>query len=175
MNRQHDVNIEELPRRTPAGQAFTELVLEVAWLGGIFSDAGERLASRADQSLARWVVLAAVADAPATVASIARRRRIARQAVQRVASLLVQDGLAAYIPNPADRRAQLLELTPRGGAVLQTIEQAQKMWADELGAELGEAKLRDLTAVIAAIRQAVTARKLPGTPHRRRNLRVDTP
>jgi DNA-binding MarR family transcriptional regulator len=174
MNRQHDVNIAALPRRTPAGQAFTELVLEVAWLGGIFGDAGERLASQADQSLARWVVLEAIADAPATVASIARRRRIARQAVQRVAHLLVHDGLAAYVTNPADRRAQLLELTPSGGVALRTIATAQKVWADGLGAELGEAKLRELAAAIAAIRKAVSARKLPGAAHPRRRLRVDT-
>jgi DNA-binding MarR family transcriptional regulator len=173
VNRQHDVNIEGLPRRTPAGEAFTELVLEVAWLGGIFSDAGERLASRANQSLARWVVLEAVADAPATVASIARRRGIARQAVQRVAHLLVRDGLATYITNPVDRRAQLLELTPRGGMVLQTIAKAQKGWADGLGAELGEAKLREVAAAIGTIRKAVSARKLGGAAHRRHSLRVE--
>ena len=160
--------MSRLPRRTPAGEAFTDLVLEVAWLGGMFTEAGERLALLADQSLARWVVLDAVSDAPATVAGIARRRRIARQAVQRVADLLVQDGLAAYIPNPGDRRAQLLELMPRGGEALETIAKAQKAWADGLGAELGKAKLREVAAAIRTIREAVGARGLPGTLRRRR-------
>jgi DNA-binding MarR family transcriptional regulator len=168
MNRQHDVNIAPLPRRTPAGEAFTDLVLEVAWLAGIFTDAGERLASLADQSLARWVVLEAVATAPASVARIARRRPIARQAVQRIANLLVQDELAAYVPNPSDRRAQLLELTPRGRAALQTIAAAQKAWADGLGAELGEAKLREVTSVIASIRDAVGASDLLAATRGRR-------
>jgi DNA-binding MarR family transcriptional regulator len=155
-------------RRTPGGNALTDLVIEVAWLGRIFTAAGESLASVADQSLARWVILDAIEDQPATVAQVARRRGIARQAVQRVADLLVRDGLAAYAPNPTDRRAQLLQPTPLGRDVLHTISVAQKAWADALGDEIGAAKLQEATALVAAIRHAVTARELPGRPSRRR-------
>src|SRR5262245_28041524 len=111
--RQHDVNPVR-PPRTEAGDAFTDLVLEVAWLGGIFTATGEALARLGDQSLARWVILDAIEDRPSTVAQVARRRGIARQAVQRVADLLVRDGLAAYEPNPRHRRARLLRPTERG-------------------------------------------------------------
>src|SRR5262245_28571826 len=105
--RQHVVKSPVRPPRTAAGDAFTELVLEVAWLGGIFTAAGEALARVGGQTLARWVILDAVEDGPATVAEIARRRGIARQAVQRVADVLARDGLVAYAPNPRHRRAQL--------------------------------------------------------------------
>jgi DNA-binding MarR family transcriptional regulator len=165
-NRQHVVNGAERVARSPAGDAFTSLVLEVAWLGGLFTAAGESLARVAGQSLARWVVLDAVADAPATVADVARRRRIARQAVQRVADLLVRDGLAVYQANPAHRRAQLLEPTQLGHEVLHGISVVQKAWADELGAEIGAEPLTRLAAEIAAIRGAVSARPLPGPAHR---------
>jgi hypothetical protein len=37
---------------------------------------------------------------------------LARQGVQRLADVLVRDGLAVYEPNPAHRRAKLLRLTP---------------------------------------------------------------
>ncbi|HEY3062107.1 MAG TPA: MarR family transcriptional regulator [Chloroflexota bacterium] len=168
-DRQHDVNLTVRPARSPAGESFTHLVLEVAWLGGLFTAAGESLARLADQTLARWIVLDAVADQPATVAQVARRRGIARQAVQRVADLLVRDGLAVYLPNPADRRAQLLQPTSRGRDVLHTISVAQKAWADALGAEIGEAKLNQLAADIAWVRQAVGARPLPGPGRRRRS------
>lgn len=144
-------------------------MLEVAWLGGLFTAAGQALARLANQSLARWVVLDAVADQPATVAQVARRRGIARQAVQRVADLLVRDGLALYVPNPADRRADMLQPTSRGREVLHTISVAQKAWADALGAELGRVRLTQLTAEVAAIRQAVSARPLPGPARRRRS------
>jgi len=165
------VDVSERLARSPAGEAFTQLVLEVAWLGSLFTAAGESLARLADQSLARWVVLDAVADQPATVAQVARRRGIARQAVQRVADLLVRDGLAVYVPNPADRRAQLLQPTPRGRDALHTISVVQKTWADALGAEIGEAKLNQLAADIARVRQAVGARPLPG-PGRHRPSRT---
>jgi DNA-binding MarR family transcriptional regulator len=168
-DRQHVVNLIERPARSPAGDAFTDLVLEVAWLGGLFTAAGESLARVADQSLARWVVLDAVANQPATVAQVARRRGIARQAVQRVADLLVRDALAEYLPNPVDRRAQLFQPTPQGSEALFAIAIAQKVWADDLGAEIGEARVEQLTAEVAAVRQLVSAKPRPGPSKRRRS------
>jgi DNA-binding MarR family transcriptional regulator len=149
------------PRRTAAGDAFTQLILEVAGLGILFTAAGESLAAVGDQTLARWVILDFVEDRPSTVAEIARRRGIARQAVQRVADLLEGEGLVAYQANPNHRRAKLLRPTPRGRKVLRVISLQQKAWADALGAEIGEAKLRTLTKAIEQIR-AVTSRGLPG-------------
>jgi len=80
--RQHDVNRSTVlvrpagpvrPARTAAGDAFTDLVVEVAWLGGIFTSIGEALGRLGGQTLARWVILDAIEDGPATVAQIARR------------------------------------------------------------------------------------------------------
>jgi DNA-binding MarR family transcriptional regulator len=156
-NRQHDVNGPARPPRTPAGEAFTDLVLEVAWLGGIFTAKGEALAKLADQTLARWVILDAIEEGPATVAQIARRRGIARQAVQRVADLLERDGLASYEVNPGHRRAKLLRPTSKGRQALRTISTAQKEWADALGEEIGEAKLKRAKRLIEEIRRTVTA------------------
>jgi DNA-binding MarR family transcriptional regulator len=160
--RQHVVNAPTRPPRTTAGDAFTDLVLEVAWLGGIFTAKGEALARLGDQTLARWVILDAIEDAPATVAQIARRRGIARQAVQRVADVLERDGLVAYEPNPGHRRAKLLRPTAQGRKVLRAISIAQKAWADELGRAIGEVKLRRAKALIADIRRTVTAPDSPG-------------
>jgi DNA-binding MarR family transcriptional regulator len=149
------------PKRTPAGDAFTQLVLEVAWLGGLFTAAGESLAKVGKQTLARWVILDAIEDKPSTVAEVARRRGIARQAVQRVSDLLEREGLAAYEPNPQHRRAKLLRPTPRGRRVLHAISVEQKAWADALGAQIGEAKLRTLRKSIEQIRRATSSRGLP--------------
>lgn len=150
------------PPRTPAGDAFTQLVLEVAVLGGLFTAAGESLAATGDQTLARWVILDFVEDQPSTVAQIARRRGIARQAVQRVADLLESEGLVAYVENPNHRRAKLLRPTPRGRKVLRGISIHQKAWADALGGQIGEAKVRTVTRAIEQIRRAVTSKGLPG-------------
>jgi DNA-binding MarR family transcriptional regulator len=175
--RQHVVNQKTRPERTPAGDAFTDLVLEVAWLGGIFTAAGESLAKLADQTLARWVILDAIEDRPSTVAQIARRRGIARQAVQRVADLLDREGLAAYATNPDHRRARLLQPTPEGQAVLRTISVAQKAWADDLGRQIGQADLKRATALIEEVRRTTLAWGMPGhreTQRRARRARAET-
>jgi DNA-binding MarR family transcriptional regulator len=152
--RQHVVN-DAAPERTPAGDALTDLVMQVVRLIRDFTTVGEALARPAGQTLARWLVLEAVQDQPATVAEIARRMHLARQGVQRLADVLVRDGLAVYEPNPAHRRAKLLRLTPQGRSALRTIQAAQKTWADALGAELGEADLRQASAVLDRVLEAV--------------------
>lgn len=91
-----------------------------------------------------------------TVAQIARGWGYARQSVQRVADVLVKEGIGAYEENPGHRRAQLLRLTPRGRSALRTIQAAQRSWADALGADIGEADLRRASAVLDRVLQAVT-------------------
>src|SRR5215211_5707497 len=152
--RQHVVN-DGPPARTPAGDALTDLVMQVVRLIRDFTVVGEALAKPAGQTLARWLVLEAVQDEPATVAQIARRMHLARQGVQRLADVLARDGLAVYEPNPAHRRAKLLRLTPQGRSALRTVQAAQTAWADALGAELGEADLREASAVLDRVLEAI--------------------
>jgi len=158
--RQHAVKGPARPTRTSAGDAFTSFVVQVARLGGDFTATGEKLAALGGQTLARWVVLDAAEDGPASVAQIARGRGMARQSVQRVADLLVRDGLAVYEENPVHQRAKLLAPTPRGRRALRTISTAQKAWADALGVEIGEAELRRLSTTLERI-QRVTSRNKP--------------
>jgi DNA-binding MarR family transcriptional regulator len=166
--RQHAVNVEAPPPTgTPAGEAFTALLGQVIGLTRRFTTIGEALAKPAGQTLARWLVLEAVDGAPATVAQIARGLHLARQSVQRLADLLVRDGLAAYEDNPAHRRAKLVRLTPQGRAALRTIQTAQRAWADALGGEIGEADLRQAGVVLDRVLQAVRRPELsPGRPGR---------
>jgi DNA-binding MarR family transcriptional regulator len=154
--RQHAVNdAPSPPSRTPAGDVFTALILKVVWLGSLFTTAGEALAKPAGQTLARWLVLEEIQHGPASVAQVARRMGLARQSVQRLADVLVEGGFAAYEDNPAHRRAKLVRMTPDGRAALDKIQAAQRAWADALGAELGEADLRQASAVIDRAIQAI--------------------
>src|ERR687891_381296 len=85
-----------------------------------------------------------------------------RQGVQRLADLLVRDGLAAYEDNPAHRRAKLLRITPQGRTALRTIQAAQVAWADALGAKIGEEELRQASILLDRVLQAVS-RDAPDT------------
>lgn len=80
---------------------------------------------------------------------------LARQSVQRTADRLVAEGLAAYLGNPADRRADLLRMTRRGRKALRKIEKAQYVWANRLGKGVGEQGLTAAQDVLDRIAAAI--------------------
>jgi DNA-binding MarR family transcriptional regulator len=137
--------------RSSAGESVAQLAVRVLRLEGLLTAAGDALAAPTGQSSARWRVLAAVEDAPRTVAQIARAWSLARQSVQRVADLLARDGLVAYEENPEHRRAKLVRLTAKGEATLHEIQAAQRRWADELGERLVERDLQTVNRILSDI------------------------
>jgi DNA-binding MarR family transcriptional regulator len=148
--------------RTSAGDALSELVVQVFRLDGLLTATGDSLAQPAGQTSARWRVLATVDDGPATVAQVARAWGLARQSVQRVADMLVEERFCRYDENPGHRRAQFLRITSRGRRALRTIQAAQRTWADAMGAEIGEADLRRANAVLARAIRALDSRQPQG-------------
>jgi len=146
--------------------------LQIFRLNGLLLATGDVLTRPTGQTSARWQVLGSAEDAPVTVAQIARGMGLARQSVQRVADLLVRDRLAVYRDNPHHRRARLLALTPRGRAVLRRIQEAQRVWADAIGAEVGEAELGQASRVLERLLHALAgrrgARAAPGRARPRR-------
>ncbi len=130
------------------GEAFDGLLHRVVALNRLFGAAGEALARPAGQTLARYLVLREAQGEGASVAEIARRLRLARQGVQRVADALVDEGLAAYAENPRHRRAKLVTLTDRGRSALDQIAAAQRVWTCRLGEQLGSDKLAQLNALL---------------------------
>jgi DNA-binding MarR family transcriptional regulator len=131
------------PQHTAAGAALTELVLTSFRLHARLMEAAQTMAAYGDISAAWWQVLGGVLDQPRTLADIGRRMGVTRQGVRRVADLLVQRGLAEYVPNPAHRRAHLLACTESGYWAIRRISLAQAPWANHIGAEIGEARLRE--------------------------------
>ncbi|WP_406862245.1 MarR family transcriptional regulator [Streptomyces sp. HUAS MG47] len=117
--------------------ALSRTALAVFRLNGQFLSVSERLAEPAGLTAAWWQVLGAVLPEPLPVAGIARVMGITRQSVQRIADLLVREGLAAYEPNPAHRRAKLLTPTPEGRAAIDRIDPGHAELAARLMSELG--------------------------------------
>lgn len=145
-----------MPRRTPAGDALTALVLPAFELNGEFLAAAEDMTRPVGLTPAWWQVLGATLDEALPVAEIARRvgLGLARQSVQRVADLLVERGWARFSDNPAHRRAKLLEPTEAGRAAVGRLAEAQHAWADAVGAEVGEDELR---RTFASMRRIIAA------------------
>ncbi|MFD3571207.1 MarR family winged helix-turn-helix transcriptional regulator [Streptomyces sp. NPDC058671] len=117
--------------------ALSRTALGVFRLNGQFLAVSEKLAGPAGLTAAWWQVLGAVLPEPLPVAGIARVMGITRQSVQRIADLLVREGLAAYEPNPAHRRAKLLAPTEAGRAAIRRVDPGHAELAARLLRELG--------------------------------------
>jgi DNA-binding MarR family transcriptional regulator len=139
----------------PEQRLLSGTALAIFRLNGQFLGLADELAGPAGLTAARWQVLGAVLDTPLPVAGIARAMGITRQSVQRIADLLVDQGLAEYVPNPSHRRAKLVRPTGEGYEAVRRIDpghaEAAKRLADELGPDEWARTLEALTRLSAAL------------------------
>ena len=136
-------------------EAFALVVADIFDAAGVLRRDGERTASAAGQTQARWQLLSVVSDGDWTVPMAADRLGNSRQAVQRIANELVDVGLAAFVDNPRHRRSPFLQLTDAGRQVLDAItakaERRHRVLLTKLDdIDLAEVRtaLRRLTAVV---------------------------
>jgi DNA-binding MarR family transcriptional regulator len=93
------------------------LLAEVYELAGRSRRQSDIEAAAFGSTAARWLAMSAIAEHPMTVASIARRLGLARQAVHRVVVDLVAQGHVRKLANPDHSRSELVTLTPQGRAI----------------------------------------------------------
>lgn len=142
---------------TSAGVAVTDLILETFRFNGRLLAAGDRLTADQGLTSARWQVLGAIQDAPASVAQIARDMGLTRQAVQRLANELAADGFVAFADNPQHRRAKLVRLTETGTKSLRTVMRRQTAWSNQLAEGIAAKDLHKALAVIRTLRGRLDA------------------
>jgi DNA-binding MarR family transcriptional regulator len=118
---------------------------------------GEELARPSGMTGASWQVLAAVLRTPLSVADIAREIGVTRQSVQRIADLLVTEGLAGYQPNPRHRRAKLLAPTSAGRDAIRRIAPGHAAFATRLAGELGVATIEETLAAVRRLSEVLEA------------------
>ncbi|MGP3912785.1 MarR family winged helix-turn-helix transcriptional regulator [Nonomuraea sp. 10N515B] len=131
------------------------LALGAFRLNGQFLQIAEGLARPAGMTAAWWQVLGAVLREPLPVAGIARVMGMTRQGVQRIADLLVERGLAEYRPNPAHRRAKLLQPTAAGREAISKIVPGHQELADRLVGELGLEQARQCLEALQRLSAAL--------------------
>jgi DNA-binding MarR family transcriptional regulator len=131
--------------------SFTRFAESLFRLNGLMIAAGETITRPIGQSSARWQVLGGLGYGPRTVADIARSIGHARQSVQRVADLLIGEGLVVQRDKPNDRRTVLLELTHEGKAVLGAIYKGQLAWSNRITKGLTDKQLDALAAALGKI------------------------
>lgn len=138
-----------------AAEALTDLVLTTFHLNGRFLEIADALAAPAGLTAARWQVVGAVLRRPQTVAGIARTMGLARQSVQRIADLLVADGFAEYVDNPAHKRARLLTPTERTREAIPQISARQFEWATGVVERIDADDLRRAVEVLHRVARAL--------------------
>ena len=149
---------------TPAGAQLEEIVLQTFPFHGRILEAAEQLARPAGLTAARWQVLGAVLHEPLTVSGVARAMGLTRQSVQRLADLLVEQGLAEYRPNPAHRRAKLLVATPAGLDAVRAIHEPVVAWAATVTAGIDAVELRAMLDTMRRLTAAIERTPVPGAP-----------
>ncbi|WP_245733798.1 MarR family winged helix-turn-helix transcriptional regulator [Lentzea jiangxiensis] len=140
--------------RTEAGDVLTDVVMRTFRLYGAFLDAAEVMTKPVGLTAAWWQVLGAVLREPLSVSGVAREMGLARQSVQRIADLLVDKGLAEYLPNPAHARAKLVRPTAEGFAAVARLREAQHEWANRVSAQV---PLEDLRTTLDTMTKLVAA------------------
>src|SRR4029453_13468962 len=121
-------------KRTPAGDALTNLMLDLFRLNSLLLTAGDRLVAQLGLTSARWQILGAIvhAERPQPVAWLARDLGANRQNVQRIVNDLQPEGLIPFAPHPHHRRAQLVILTDKGRQTYDDAMRLQAPWIDAL-------------------------------------------
>ncbi|MBY4912413.1 MarR family transcriptional regulator [Ralstonia insidiosa] len=144
-----------LEKHTLAGEALTNLVLELFRLNNRMLTAGDRLVADIGLTSARWQVLGTIAAAerPQPVAWLARDMGANRQNIQRIVNDLVRDGLLEFQPNPHHRRAQLVVLTSAGRDAFANAMRVEVPWANALADGLEPSDLQTTHQVLTALRR----------------------
>ncbi|QOZ24083.1 MarR family winged helix-turn-helix transcriptional regulator [Bradyrhizobium sp. CCBAU 51753] len=141
-------------KRTPEGDALTDLVLDLFRLDSLLLTAGDRLVAPLGLTSARWQVLGAIvsAERPQPVAWLARDLGGNRQNVQRIINDLHREGLVSFEVNPHHRRAQLVVLTANGQRAFEAAMELQAPWINDLSEGLSVKDIRIVHRVITALR-----------------------
>ena len=142
-------------RRTPAGAALSDLILDLFRLNSRMLVAGDRLVADLGLTSARWQILGTIvaADRLQPVAWLARDLGAARQNVQRIVNDLVKEGFVTFATNPHHRRAPLVVLTDKGRDTFEAAMGLQAPWVNRLSAGLRAEDIETTRGVMTALRR----------------------
>ena len=139
-------------KHSQEGKQLTDIILEVFKLSGFLIAEGDILTNELGLNSARWKVLGALSNSKeaTTVSDVARNMGLTRQAVQRIANEMVEDGLLYFQANPLHKRAKLLGLTKAGEETFDELADKQIKWVNTVADRL---KIKDLELTFDVLRE----------------------
>jgi DNA-binding MarR family transcriptional regulator len=135
----------------PTVPALVQLVAasETRYVTAAFAAAGLD-----DLRPAQSVVLVPLATGGLHASDLADRLAVSRQAVAQAVAALERHDYVSRLPDPADARAQIIELTPRGRRVLDVMRSTtidlEKRWEETLGRQRLSELRRSLLMLLSA-------------------------
>ncbi|MEI2776378.1 MAG: MarR family transcriptional regulator [Tetrasphaera sp.] len=96
---------------------------------------------------------------PIRISALAERTHLEVSTVSRHVSGLERDGIVRRIPDPADRRAQLVTLTAEGQAALRALQEQRQGWFADLLAEWDAADVTQLIDLLTRFGDTVETRR----------------
>ena len=141
-------------KRNRGGNAVTDLLLTTFRLNGAFLAAADDIAAPSGLTAARWQVLGTLMWDNMTVSSVAHEMGLSRQAVQRIANVLADEGMIVFIDNPADKRAKLAAATDAGRAAIASLAERQHQWANSVASKIDPDEIEQAVEIM---RQVLTA------------------
>jgi DNA-binding MarR family transcriptional regulator len=96
-------------------------------------------------------------DAGTRVSVLAERAQVLKQAMAQLVAHLEAHGYLERVPDPRDRRAKLVRTTARGRAVFSIVRDFVAEVDKRLIARLGEAKVRQLRALLGELGDVLRA------------------
>jgi DNA-binding MarR family transcriptional regulator len=133
------------------------LIADIYEAAGALRQRGDRIAAAAGQTQARWQVLSVLSEGDWTVPKIARRLGVTRQAVQRTADQLSNDGMIEFERNPDHERSPLTRPTASGLAALAAMTAVASEWNELASTGLKRSDLEIVRAVLQALTTAARA------------------
>jgi DNA-binding MarR family transcriptional regulator len=143
------------PQKTPASNAFTDLIRAILRTNATVQKSGTRLMRGTGITNARWQTLSELfaIDRRVTVSELARYMGLTRQAVQRLADDMARDGLVEFAKNPSDARAMHLLLTEAGKAKYDDALAREWQWTNAIAQDFDAEQLDRAVALLEAITQ----------------------
>jgi DNA-binding MarR family transcriptional regulator len=86
---------------------------------------------------------------------MARARGVSRQQVQQQVDRLLELGFVERLPNPAHKRAPLIELTDKGRALIESIRSSERDALSRLQPGVSDEAIADAVRVLQAVQAAL--------------------
>jgi len=147
--------------KRPTALAVDLLIREILFSFFRLNATGERLFARFGQTPGKVSLMRSLMEqGPQSVAQIARARPVTRQAVQRMADELAEQGLIEFVENPTHRRAKLARLTAEGKQLMDEAMAAELKLAGRLAHNFSDREVEIAREVIQRLTVILTDERL---------------